>query len=175
MAKTRVQKEAEVQEFTDALKGSSAIAFADLTGLKVTDSSKFRREAEKEGVSLRMTKKTLLSRAIKESGLSDIDESAFDNKAVTMLVTEGDQIAPSKLLAGLMKQHEGLEAVGGILDQKWMTGDDIKALAKLPSREELLAKAVGSMASPISGLVGALHGNLRNLVYSLNAIKESKS
>ena len=175
MAKTREQKEAEVRVYTETLKVSSAVAFADLTGLNVTDSTAFRRKAEKEGVKVKLAKKTLLARAIKDSGLSEIDQNAFGDKAVTMLLTEGDQVDPARLLAELIKEHEGMETIGGLLDLKWMTAEEVVSLSKLPSRDELIAKAVGSIAAPLTGLVGALHGNLRNLVYSLNAIKESKS
>lgn len=165
-----------MRDYVDQLKGSSAIAFADLTGLKVADSSAFRRKAEKEGVQVTLAKKTLLSRAAKDAGLSEtIDWASFEAKAVTMLQTEGDQVAPAKLLAELIKEHETMQALGGLLDQKWMTANDITALAKLPSKDELIAKAVGSIAAPLSGMVNVLAGNLRNLVYVMNAIKEAKS
>lgn len=175
MAKTKAQKEAEVREYAESLKGSSSVVFADLTGLKVNESSGFRRKAEDEGVSVRMAKKTLFSLALKKAGLSDIDEAPFGNKSITMIMSSGDQVAPSKLLASLLKGHEGMAAIGGLLDGKWMAAEEVTAFAKLPSRDELIAKVVGSVGAPLSGLVGVLQGNIRNFVYTLNAIRESKS
>ena len=175
MAKSRVKKASEVRDYADHLKSSTAVAFADLTGLKVSEASSLRRKAEKEGVSVRLAKKTLLALAVKDAGLTEVDWNAFKGGSVAMLLTEGDQVAPAKLLSEVLKEHEGMRALGGLLDRKWMSAAEVRALASLPSKEVLIAKVVGSIASPLSGMVNVLQGNLRNLVYALNEVKESKS
>lgn len=175
MAKTRVKKESEVSDYAARLKSASAVAFADLTGLKVSEASALRRKAEAQGVSVRLAKKTLLALAVKDAGLTEIDWNAFQGASVTMLLTDGDQVAPAKLLSDVLKEHEAMRPLGGLLDLKWMTATDVKALAALPSKEVLIAKVVGSIAAPMSGMVNVLQGNLRNLVYALEAIRAAKS
>ncbi len=175
MAKTKVKKQTEVSDYAARLKSASAVAFADLTGLKVSESSSFRRKAEAQGVKVRLAKKTLLKIAAQDAGLDGIDWNAFQGSSVTMLLTDGDQVAPAKLLSDVLKDHETMRALGGLLDQKWMAPADVKALAALPSKEVLIAKIVGSIAAPMSGMVNVLQGNLRNLVYALEAIKATKS
>jgi large subunit ribosomal protein L10 len=175
MAKTRVKKESEVSDYSARLKSASAVAFADLTGLKVSEASALRRKAEAQGVSVRLAKKTLLALAVKDAGLTDVDWNAFQGASVTMLLTDGDQVAPAKLLSEVLKEHEAMRSLGGLLDLKWMTATDVKALAALPSKEVLIARVVGSIAAPMSGMVNVLQGNLRNLVYALEAIRAAKS
>jgi large subunit ribosomal protein L10 len=86
-----------------------------------------------------------------------------------------DEIAPAKIIAKFKKEFEKkLDFFGGILEGKFITESEMSELASLPSREELYAKVVGSINSPISGFVNALAGNIRNLVYTLSAIKDKK-
>ncbi len=161
MAKTRSRKESEVREFVDGLKNAKSVVFADLSALKVNDASAFRRNAKKEDVGVSTAKKTLLRIALKEAGITVVDPKALGG-SVSMLFGFGDAVAPAKVL-------------GGLLDGALMSAAEVKALAKLPSKQELLAKLVGTLNAPVSGFVNVLAGNLRGLVTALNAIKDAKS
>ena len=85
-----------------------------------------------------------------------------------------DPVAPAKILNDFSKDHKALELKAGILDGAVIGVDEVKALAELPSREELLAKLVGSMQAPLSGLVNVLQGTIRNAVYVLEAVRQKK-
>ncbi len=174
MAKTRQRKEAEVQKFIEGLKGAKATVFADLSTLKVNDASSLRRKAEKESVDIATAKKTLLRLAFKEAGIDTVDPKSLPG-SVSMLLGSGDEIAPAKVLEAFRKDHEGVKVLGGILESKWLSADEIKALAKLPSKQEMLGKLVGTLNAPVSGFVNVLAGNLRGLVTALNAIKDAKA
>jgi large subunit ribosomal protein L10 len=175
MAKTRSQKQTEIREFVDGLTRSKAVVFANLSSLKVNDASLLRRNAKKEEVKINTAKKTLLRLALKEAGL----ESAVDVKvlggSVSILFGLGDAVAAAKVLEAFRKDHEGVKVLGGLLDGQWLSVDQVKALAKLPSKQELIAKLVGTLNAPISGFVNVLAGNLRGLVTVLGAIKDAKS
>ncbi|MFH1047971.1 MAG: 50S ribosomal protein L10 [Patescibacteria group bacterium] len=173
MAKTRQQKEAEVQDVLDGLKEAKSIVIADLSPLKVSKSTELRQKAKLQNVVVRGTKKTLLKRASKDVGL-ELDETALGG-SIMLLMGRGDEVAPARLIAELRKEYKELTIQGGVLEGRWMTSQQVLALSQLPSRDELIAKAVGSIAAPLSGLVNVLQGNLRNLVYALNAIKDVKS
>ena len=86
-----------------------------------------------------------------------------------------DEVSAAKIISKLGKDNENLKMLGGVLEGKAMDQAEITALSKLPSKDELLAKVVGSLKAPISGFVNVLGGNLRGLVYTLKAIKEQKS
>ena len=173
MAKTRAKKQTEISDFTSGLKEAKAVVFADLSALKVSASTDLRRKSKKEDVSIKTAKKTLLKLALKEAGVTSVDEKALTG-SVSMLFAYGDPVAAAKTIETFRKDNEKTAILGGIFESQWMSADQVKALAKLPSKQELIARVVGSIRAPLSGMVGVLQGNLRNLVYVLNAIKDSK-
>jgi len=174
MAKTRQQKEKTLSDLVDKIKKSKSMVFVNFEKLKVKEAEGLRKDFRQENVEYLVAKKTLLKLAFKEAGLSDIDPKSFD-KSVGTAFGLTDEVAPARVAVNFAKQHEALFAFGGILEGKFVNRDKILELAMLPSRDELLAKVVGSIKAPVSGFVNVLAGNLRGLVYVLNAIKESKN
>jgi len=162
-----------VQEVAAGLKEAKAVVLADLSPLKVSESTELRHKAKEQDVTVRGTKKTLLKRAGQKAGV-ELDESSLEG-SIMLLMGRGDEVAPARLVAEVRKEHTELNIQGGFLEGRWMSSEEVLALSRLPSRDELIAKAVGSIAAPLSGMVNVLHGNLRNLVYVLNAVKDSKS
>jgi len=119
-----------------------------------------------------VTKKTLMKIALKKAGLA-VKPEVFDKSAAAVFGIN-DEAAPARIVQTFAKTHEALNVFGGILEGKFVGREKILELAKLPSREELLAKVLGSIKAPVSGFVNVLAGNLRGLVGVLSAIKESK-
>lgn len=173
MPKTRKQKETVVQNLAEKLKRMRSIVFANYEGLTVKEVEELRRELAKADVTYTVVKKTLLARAMKEAGQT-IDPRSITGNFGTAIAFE-DEVAPARIMATFAKQHEALHLVAGVLENKLLDAPAVLALAKLPSKQELLGRAVGSIAAPLSGFVNVLAGNLRGLVYALQAIKESKS
>jgi len=174
MSKTRSQKEVAVSALTDKFRRASAVVFATFAKLKVADVTALRRECRAAGVDYQVAKKTLLNRSLADSGISGVDPKAMDG-GVASIFGYGDQVLAAKMIHTFARTHEGLVITGGLLDGQFMPAASIVGLAQLPSRDELLAKAVGSMAAPLSGFVNVLQGNLRGLVYTLSAIRDAKS
>jgi len=83
-------------------------------------------------------------------------------------------VAPAKILSEFAKANKDLELKGGVLDGQVMNVEDVKALADLPSREELLAQVLRGMQAPIAGFVNVLQGTIRNFVYALDAVRKQK-
>ena len=115
--------------------------------------------------------------AAKEAGLDGIIEHLEGTTALAF--SKEDAVAPAKVICDFMKKNK-LEDPGiltikvGLVEGKVISDKEVKALANLPSREELIAKLLGSMNAPIANTVGVLSGVIRNAVYVLNAIKEKK-
>jgi large subunit ribosomal protein L10 len=174
MAKTRKQKEATLSDLVEALGKAKSTVFADFRGLTVKDATALRDTCRKEGVGVLVAKKTLMRLAFAKAGYEGVDPTALEGSLVLMM-GYGDEVAPAKIAAEFAKDHEALKIVAGVLERKLVDAAAVKALAKLPSKTELIAKAIGSIRAPLSGLVNVLSGNLRGLVNVMNAIKDRKA
>src|SRR3989344_1144033 len=111
----------------------------------------------------------------KEKTVTDLIAKLQKSKAIVTIFSYEDEVTPAKTVQNFAKDHEAMLAVGGIVEGQYFDRTKILALSKLPTKLELLAKVVGSISSPISGLVNVFAGNLRNLVYILNAVKQKNS
>lgn len=107
---------------------------------------------------------------------SDFKDVKLEKQSGPLAVAFGyeDEVAPAKLCWQFAKKNKALEITGGILEKDILTKEEIENLAKLPGKDELIAKVVGSIGAPISGFVNVLAGNLRGLVGVLGAIKDQK-
>jgi len=174
MAKTKKQKEQEIKTLQEKLNKSKSVVFANYEGLKVKDVETLRGQCRDEGVDYLVVKKTLLKKSLEENKLEA--EAVKDyNGGIAAVFGYEDEIAPAKILDKFSKDNEALQLIGGYLGTDYMPTEQVLALAKLPGKQELLAKVVGSLSAPVSGFVNVLAGNLRGLVQVLNAIRENKA
>lgn len=149
------------------------MVFASTTNVGIGEIDKLRSECRGAQVQYLVAKKSLITRALADAGQSDVDVKGFTG-TIAVALGMGDEVSPAKLLARFAKDHETFAILGGVLEGRSIAVSEVKSLAALPSREELLAKMVGSMNAPISGFVNTLAGVLRNMVGVLNAIKDAK-
>ena len=168
----RPEKAGKVAELKDLLSSSKGAVLVDYCGLTVAEDTELRSKMREAGVKYMVAKNTFIRIAAKEAGIEGLDAYLEHNTAVAF--SAEDPVAPAKILNDFSKDHKALEIKAGILDGKVIALDEVKALAELPSREELLAKLVGSMQAPISGLVNVLQGTIRNFVYTLEAVRQKK-
>ena len=149
------QKKQVVNEMVEKFKSASAGVFVDYRGLTVEEDTELRRKFREAGVEYKVVKNTLTSRAAKEVGLEALDPILNGPTALAMSVD--NPVAPAKIIAEFAKKHEALEVKAGFMDGAVMSVAEVNTLAATPTREELLAKMMGSMKSPISGLVRLLN------------------
>lgn len=171
MAITRSQKEEILQELVDKFKQAKSVVFAEYRGLTVKDVARVRAELRAKGVDYKVAKKTLLRLAAKEAGMEEIPNEVMEGPISAVFSFE-DEVSGPKIIHTLGKELEGLTLKGGVMDGKLLTQADAVQLASIPSREELLAKLVGSMKAPISGFHGVLYGTMRQFVGTLQAIAD---
>jgi large subunit ribosomal protein L10 len=167
------QKRKVVEDISKRIKSSKAIIFADYRGLTVEQDTEMRSAMRKAGINYTVVKNTLTRFAVKENGLDDI--TPYLVGPTSMASSETDPVAPAKVLNEYAKKFNMLEIKVGIVEGKVVDLKGIKALAELPPREVLIAKALGGLNAPISGLVNVLSGNIRGLVVALKAISELKA
>jgi len=169
---TRQQKENLVAEFKKDLAATKTVVICDYKGLTVQEMTELRRNLKQEGIKAQVLKKTIAQKAMDEEGV-EIDIRSLEGQLIFVSGGE-DEITAAKLLNKFSKSNDSLKMVAGVLEGKAMNQEEVVALAKLPTKEELIAKVVGSLKAPLSGLVNVLNGNLRSLVYVLQAIKDKK-
>lgn len=165
-------KEAVVAEFSSKIAASKAAFLADYRGLTVEQANELRRKLRDAGVDYRVVKNTLLRLAARETPAECLNEYLHGPTAIAFATD--DPVAPAKALVEFAKSNKVFELKAGLLDGKLMTVEDIQALSDLPSREQLLAKILGSLNAPASNFVGVLAAVPRSLVQVLSAIQDQK-
>ena len=170
---TKEKKKQLVKDSAEKVKNAKSIIFADYKGISVKDVTNLKKELRQVGAEYVVAKKTLIDIALKEGGI-DTSVKGLEGQ-IAISFSNDDEVSAAKIIDKFSKSSENIRMLGGSLGAVLMSEEEVNALAKIPAKEELLAKLVGSMKSPISGLVNVMSGNLRGLVQVLNAIKEQKT
>jgi large subunit ribosomal protein L10 len=166
------RKEAAVEELTERLASAKSLFFTDYAGLTVGEITKLRSELRKDGNTYSVVKNTLFR--IAAGDLAAQLESILAGP--TGVVFGGvDPVAPAKALKTFSDTVKRVTVKAAYIDGKLVDSKQVETLAKLPSKVELLAKLVGTLANPLRGLVTVLSGNQSGLVRVLNAIAEQKA
>lgn len=155
-------------KFADA----KAAVLSDYCGLNVQEMSDLRGMLRNADVELHVVKNTLARRAVESTHLEPL--SAHVKGPTAIALTIDDAVGMAKVLADYTKREPKLAIRVGIMEGRVLTSQQLAQVAELPPREVLLAQMFGAMQNPLSGLVGVLHGVLRQLLYALVAIKEAK-
>jgi large subunit ribosomal protein L10 len=167
------KKETSVQELRDRLAASHNLFFTDYAGLTVEEITKLRGELRrKDGTTYAVVKNTLFR--IAAGDLSKQLDAVLAGPTGIVFAGE-DPVAPAKALKTFSDSTKKLGIKAAYIDGKVVDARQVDTLAKLPPKQELIAKLVGSLASPLRGLVTVLSGNQRGLVRALDAIREQKS
>jgi large subunit ribosomal protein L10 len=176
MAISRVAKEQAVDILSKELGRIKLAVMTDYRGLTVREVEELRSVLRDEGISYRVTKNTLLRLASKNTpALAGIDPSTFVGPTALAMGFD-DEVAPARVIFQFAKTHQALEIVGGLTgDGQVLTAAQVKSLATLPTREQLLGQVVGTIAAPLTGFVGVMSGNVRSIINVLNALSEAKS
>jgi large subunit ribosomal protein L10 len=165
------RKESAVQELRDKLSASQNLFLTDYTGLTVEEITKLRGELRKDGNTYAVVKNTLFR--IAAGDLAKQLESFLTGPTGIVFAGE-DPVAPAKALKTFADATKKVAVKAAFIDGKLVDAKQVATLASLPSKQELIAKLVGSLASPLRGLVTVLSGNQSGLVRVLNAIREQK-
>ena len=169
----RSEKEVIVQQLAEKLNGTQAVFLADYRGINVDQATQLRRELVQAGVEYKVVKNNLLKLAAKGTHAEGLQD--FCAGPTALALAGADPVAPAKILSKFAKEIEAFELKAGVLSGKVLTVAEIGALAALPSREELLAKALSSMNAPVTNFVGTMAAIPRSLVQVLGAIGETKA
>lgn len=163
----RTDKEQLVSELSGRIGHAKALYFTDFTGLNVKRMTELRRRLRRAGVEYVVIKNTLALRAVSQSGLT-----ATPLKGPTGVVVSRDPVAAAKVLADFARENDQRPTVkGGLFDGQALTEAQVKKLASLPSREQMLADLGASMQAPLSMFLGAMNSLLTNFAGAVEALK----
>lgn len=166
-----IAKEQEVARLQDFFANASAVVMTDYCGISVEQDTELRRKFRQADITYIVAKNTLLKRASNNLGVTALDPY-FEGP--TAIAFSDNPVELAKIISTFIKETQKTEIKVGLLDNQMLTVAEIEALAKLPSREELLAKLLGSMQAPLYGLAGVTTGMLRQLVTVVDAVREQK-
>ena len=167
MPRTRQQKELTLKEAVESVSKAKSLVFVGMSGVSVSKLTDLRKQMRKQGVSFTVIKKTLLKKALEQNNLK-ADKEAFEDKNIFgVAIGTNDEVAPAKIIYDFAKKEMmanknfKLNMSGGFLLGDFLTAQAVNNLGKLPSKEQLIAQFVCTIAAP-----------LKNMLYTLSAIKD---
>lgn len=173
MDNPRPEKVATVDEIAGKLTAAPAVFVTEYRGLSVGDLATLRGSLRQVGAEHKVYKNTLAKLAIRKAGLDMLDELLAGPTSLTFAGT--DTVGAAKALHNTARVNPRLVLKGGSFGASVLSVDDIKSLAELPSRDELLARFAGALQAPLVKTAGLLQALPRNLAYGLSALIESKA
>jgi large subunit ribosomal protein L10 len=168
-----VQKEDLVAAIKDRFAESPAVIMADYRGLSVKEMQQLRIALRAAGAEMTVYKNSLTEIAMRELAMPDMSEYLAGPTGFVFI--SGDPVAPAKALTAFAKDHKALEVKGGLVENQVIDAEGVKAIATLPSREELLAKLLGTMLNPIVGFARVLNGPVEAFARTVQAVADQKA
>lgn len=165
MALTKTEKQAVIDEVADLLGASKMTVVAQYQGTTVKEMQTLRRQARDNGTRVKVVKNRLVRQALaKHDALKDVDTSSLEGMLIYAF-NDGDEVAPAQVLDAFAKTTPTIKFVGAIsAEGKFLSADEVKALAGLPSKNDLIAQVVATLLSPVHDVTNGLSGNLHALL-----------
>lgn len=171
-AKVLEEKKKAVAQLSESLKSARTGVIVDYKGITVEADTKLRKELRESGSQYKVVKNAIMRRALQEAGIEGL-EGVLEGTTAVAVNTE-DYVAPAKIIAQYAEKSDTFKIKAGFIDGKAASMEEIKTLASLPSKEELVAQTLRGLNAPITGFVTVLNGTIKGLVVALNAIAEKQ-
>jgi large subunit ribosomal protein L10 len=170
MALSKDQKNQVVSDVVELLNSSKMTVVAAYQGTTVKAIQQLRRQAIENGTTIRVVKNRLVIKALQQNdNLKDVDTSSLNGQLLYAFNSD-DEVAPAQALADFAKTNPTIQFVGAYsADGKFLSADDVTALATLPSKEQLIAQVLATLQSPINDITNGLSGNLHALLDGIEA------
>ncbi len=170
MAISKAKKDTLVADLTTLLSDAKLTAYARYQGLSVADLEELRKAAREAGVKIKVVKNRLVRVAMNEIAVyKDADTTGLVGQLI-YAISDNDEVAPAKVLAEFAKTHPALELAGGFSGEgKAMDQTEITTLAKMPSKNELIAQVVAQLLSPATDTISGLSNGLSDILSGLEA------
>lgn len=171
---TKEQKQEIVAELTEKIRNASALYFIDFATMTVEQDWALRKEFRNKGISYKVAKNTLILRALENVGGYDINEKQLFGQTGVVFAKENDPITPAKIIRDISAKSEKPKLKVAVVEGAVYPGSQLKQIADLPTREEIIAGILGSIDAPVSGIVGAINSVMRDLASVIEEVAKSK-
>ena len=170
MAISKDKKNTLVADLTELLSSAKTTVYAKYQGLTVAELQELRKSAREAGVKIKVVKNRLVRVAMGNIAVyKDTDTTGLTGQLL-YAISDDDEVAPAKVLAEFAKTHDALSLVGGFSDLgNALSEEDVKSLASMPTKNELIAQVVAQLLSPVTDSISALSGGLSGIVSGLEA------
>lgn len=169
----RQEKVDEVQAITDTISSAQSIVLTDYAGLSVEQMTKFRNSCREKQVVCRVVKNRLAKIACDNAGFGVLKDAL--KGPVAMVIGTESQVDAAKLVMDFAKENKAMDVIGGMVDGMYLDSDQVVSLSKIPGRDELYAKMMGSINSPATGIVGTITGVNAALCRAIDAVAKQKA
>ena len=170
----REEKEAIIARVVKKVSRAQAMYFTDFTGLTVAEETELRREFRKSGIEYTVVKNTLARKALEQvQGFDRVYDKLAGPTGIA--ISYDDIVAPAKVIKKFNEKTGKFTLKVAVLENQVFEGSQLDQLSKLPGRKEIMASIVGSLQSPIAGVVGAMNAVMRDLVNVIDAIGKKKA
>lgn len=170
---TKAFKQDKIEAIKAKLEKAQVAIVTEYKGFSVDEIMNLRRKLQKDGGDYMVTKNTLAKIAVKDTQYEVLAETF--KGPIALAFGFQDQVSPAKALAAFIKEAKKGEVIAAALDGKLLSAADAKALANLPSREEIYAKMLGCINSPASGIANATNSVITQLVRTMAAVRDAKT
>jgi large subunit ribosomal protein L10 len=170
---SKTERQATVEALSAQLRGSPNLYVTDFSGLNVLRMTEFRRRLRAAGVEYIVVKNTLAQRALAANDVTGLDQHL--NGPTGLVLAGNNPVGAAKVLADFAKEFEKPAIKAGLVDGKAVTPEQVKRLASLPSRDQLLGQLAGAFQAPLAQFAGAMNGLLYQVVGALEALRSQRS
>lgn len=171
---TQEKKREIVAELVGKFKRASGFYLVEFMGMNVESSIRFRRELKKNGIDFKVAKNSLIKRAITELGDVKIPDDKFI-KSTGVVFGYDDPVLPVKIIKEQFEKFELPKLKAAVIEGQFYDGSQIKQLAALQSKPELIAGILSSLNSPVSGIIGSINSVIRDLAYLVEEVANKKA
>ena len=169
----RPEKASVISEVRERIEGSEYMFLTDYTGMTVEQFEDLRGQLRAANSRMDVVKNSFVKLIAGEKEWTSLESALAGSTA--MVCGEGDVVAVAKVLSDFAKEHEKATVKAGVMGETPLSPEEVKQLAELPSKEVLYGKLVGTLAAPMSQVVGVMHQKVCSLLYVLKAVEEKKS
>lgn len=171
---TKQRKQLIVTDLAEKFSKSSGFYLVDFVGMNVADSIKIRRVFKKMNVDYRVAKNTLVLRALKEVGDYQLPSDIFTGQTA-IIFSYDDPVSPAKTLKEIIDKSNKPVFKGAYIDGQFFDSKQLKTVASLPTKQDIMASIVGSLHAPISGIVGSINAVMRDLASVIEEVAKKQA
>jgi len=166
---TKEQKQVIVSELVEKIREATSLYFVDFSGMTVAQDQAFRKSLRDKGVGIKVAKNTLILRALAEVGGYEIEDKKLAGQTAIVFGAQ-DAIAPAKIIKEYFDKGEKPKLKVAVVEGQMFDGKQLKQVAELPTREDMIAGIIGSIHAPISGIHGSINAVMRDVIMLIEEV-----